>query len=44
MSFCHSFDQMARTPYRIYFVASSIGKNIIIEYDDLKEHNMDPKL
>lgn len=25
VSFCHSFDQMAKTPYRIYYVASSIG-------------------
>ena len=44
MSFCHSFDQMARTPYRIYFVASSIGKNVIIENDDLKKHHIGLKL
>ena len=30
VSFCHSFDQMAKTPYRIYFVASTIGKNAIV--------------
>ncbi|CAB3995958.1 signal peptide peptidase-like 2B isoform X1 [Paramuricea clavata] len=34
VSFCHSFDRMAKTPYRIYYVASSIayGVGLIITF------------
>jgi hypothetical protein len=33
IGFCHSFDIMQKTPYKIYFVATSIGKKNILIYN-----------